>query len=184
MQKFQQGGQLDEDQQEFAAFLMKTLEAKDQADFENKMSQMSEDQVKELYKQYRTMKDGVAMHKLGAKIQYLQSLKGACPEGMEVEKFLAGGCVKCRKKAEAAKQDAVAAFKEACGGKTKRIKKGADGTAINKNDTIQSKGKAYSLGNTGNGKYPKLTNSQYSKLPLKDKNKIATKDAVRGRSAN
>jgi hypothetical protein len=35
--------------------------------------------------------------KLGSKLDYIGMLNGRCPEGYEVEKYLAGGCVKCKK---------------------------------------------------------------------------------------
>jgi hypothetical protein len=35
---------------------------------------------------------------MGAKLNYINQLRGKCPEGYEVEKFMAGGCVKCQKK--------------------------------------------------------------------------------------
>lgn len=58
------------------------------------------------------------------KLDYILSLNGRCPEGMEVEKFLAGGCVKCAKKAAA---KAIMS----CGGKAKkRITKAQDGKPL------------------------------------------------------
>lgn len=52
--------------------------------------------------------------KYGAKLNYIKQLKGICPEGFEMAYFKAGGkvCSKC-----------VRAQKEACGGKTKKMKK-------------------------------------------------------------
>lgn len=50
-----------------------------------------------------------------SKLAYIQSLLGKCPAGYEIEKYMAGGCVKCRK------QEAKLL---SCGGKPKkRIKK-------------------------------------------------------------
>lgn len=75
----------------------------------------------------------ISFAKLGAKLNYIQSLRGTCPEGYEVEKFMAGGCVKCRKKA-AEGTKVVDIFKEKCGGKAKKRitkKKNMGGTVSN-----------------------------------------------------
>lgn len=36
--------------------------------------------------------------KLGAKLNYINSLRGKCPEGYTIESYKAGGCVKCKRK--------------------------------------------------------------------------------------
>lgn len=133
---FQQGGQMNEEQKAFTAYLIKVLNPKDAADFENKVAQLSENELKEFYKQYKAMEGNqISMAKLGAKLSYVQTLRGECPEGYEVEKYMAGGCVKCKKKAEGAK--VVDIFKDKCGGKAKkRVKKGQKGQQFTKNDTI------------------------------------------------
>lgn len=133
---FQQGGQMNEEQKAFTAYLIKVLNPKDAADFENKIAQLSENELKEFYKQYKAMEGNqISMAKLGAKLSYVQTLRGECPEGYEVEKYMAGGCVKCKKKAEGAK--VVDIFKDKCGGKAKkRVKKGQKGQQFTKNDTI------------------------------------------------
>ena len=121
---FQQGGQMNDEQKAFTAYLIKVLNPKDAANFENKVAQLSESDLKEFYKQYKAMEGNqISMAKLGAKLSYVQTLRGECPEGYEVEKYMAGGCVKCKKKAEGAK--VVDIFKDKCGGKAKkRVKKG------------------------------------------------------------
>ena len=121
--KFQEGGQMNAEQEAFSAYLIKLFNPKNKEEFEDKVSQLSEGDMKELYKQYKSMENNqISMAKLGAKIDYLKTLRGECPEGYEVEKFLSGGCVKCRKKAEMA-------FKDKCGAKMKkRIKKNMGGT--------------------------------------------------------
>ena len=131
---FQQGGQMNEEQKAFTAYLIKVLNPKDAADFENKVAQLSENELKEFYKQYKAMEGNqISMAKLGAKLSYVQTLRGECPEGYEVEKYMAGGCVKCKKKAEGAK--VVDIFKDKCGGKAKkRVKKDQKGAVVNKAD--------------------------------------------------
>ena len=48
---FQQGGQMNEEQKAFTAYLIKVLNPKDAADYENKVAQLSENELKEFYKQ-------------------------------------------------------------------------------------------------------------------------------------
>lgn len=131
---FQQEGQMNEEQKAFTAYLIKVLNPKDQKEFENKIAQLSEDDLKEYYKQFKTMEGNqISFAKLGAKLNYIQSLRGQCPEGYEVEKFMAGGCVKCRKKAQEGTK-VVDIFKEKCGGKAKKRitkKKNMGGTVSN-----------------------------------------------------
>ena len=57
----------------------------------------------------------VAQHKMGAKIKYLNTLKGKCPEGKEIVQSK-NGCKVCRKKKEFV-------AKEKCGAKMKPSKK-------------------------------------------------------------
>ena len=77
--------------------------------------------------------DTVSYAKLGTKIKNISRLNGHCPEGYEVEKYLAGGCVKCRKgkqletmvinsKKRFSKKENDGDFLK-CGGKKARIKK-------------------------------------------------------------
>jgi uncharacterized Zn finger protein (UPF0148 family) len=81
---------------------------------------------------------------LGAKLNYINKLKGNCPEGEELVYMKKGGrmCPVCQKKAEKAedgkklqKKNVVSDFKD----KRKQI---------NPNDTVHVKGKAYSLTNS------------------------------------
>lgn len=83
------------------------------------------------------------MAKQGAKLNYIQKLRGICPEGYEMKFFKQGGqiCKKCVQKAkmqdggEVAPENPVDAFrcgrkmkKKACGGS---VKKNQQGSAIN-----------------------------------------------------
>lgn len=71
--------------------------------------------------------EGITFAKMGAKLDYLQRLNGKCPEGYEIEKHMAGGCVKCRKKLLK-----NTPLMDKCGGKVKkRIKKAEDGLYVN-----------------------------------------------------
>lgn len=179
---FQQGGQMNEEQKAFTAYLIKVLNPKDAADFENKVAQLSENELKEFYKQYKAMKGNqISMAKLGAKLSYVQTLRGECPEGYEVEKYMAGGCVKCKKKAEGAK--VVDIFKDKCGGKAKkRVKKDQKGAVVNKADTVHTNKGVYNVSNK-KLPYKKMTPADYRKLSDKDKVKVDMKDQANGRGA-
>lgn len=177
---FQQGGQMNEEQQVFTAYLIKVLNPKDAADFENKVAQLSENDLKEFYKQYKAMEGNqISMAKLGAKLSYVQTLRGECPEGYEVEKYMAGGCVKCKKKAEGAK--VVDIFKDKCGGKAKkRVKKDQKGATVNKADTVHTSKGVYNVSNK-KLPYKKMTPADYKKLPHNEKVKVDLKDQENGR---
>lgn len=180
---FQQGGQMNEEQKAFTAYLIKVLNPKDAADFENKVAQLSENELKEFYKQYKAMEGNqISMAKLGAKLSYVQTLRGECPEGYEVEKYMAGGCVKCKKKAEGAK--VVDIFKDKCGGKAKkRVKKDQKGAVVNKADTVHTSKGIYNVSNK-KLPYKKMTPADYRKLSDKDKVKVDMKDQANGKSAS
>lgn len=177
---FQQGGQMNEEQKAFTAYLIKVLNPKDAADFENKIAQLSENELKEFYKQYKAMEGNqISMAKLGAKLSYVQTLRGECPEGYEVEKYMAGGCVKCKKKAEGAK--VVDIFKDKCGGKAKkRVKKDQKGAVVNKADTVHTSKGIYNVSNK-KLPYKKMTPADYKKLPHNEKVKVDLKDQENGR---
>lgn len=110
--------QVDAEQQAFTAYLIKVLNPSNQEDFEAKISRLSEDELKSYYKQFKTMETNkISFAKLGSKLDYIKSLRGECPEGYEIEKYMAGGCVKCRKKSQETVTDI---FKDKCGGKAKK----------------------------------------------------------------
>lgn len=177
---FQQGGQMNDEQKAFTAYLIKVLNPKDEADFENKVAQLSENDLREFYKQYKAMEGNqISMAKLGAKLSYVQTLRGECPEGYEVEKYMAGGCVKCKKKAEGAK--VVDIFKDKCGGKAKkRVKKDQKGAVVNKADTVHTSKGIYNVSNK-KLPYKKMTPADYKKLPHNEKVKVDLKDQENGR---
>lgn len=82
--------------------------------FEQALQMLGEDGISLIYQQYQKnpqdvesiaslsaqilqQKQQTQMARMGAQLNYVNSLRGKCPEGYEVEKFLAGGCVKCAK---------------------------------------------------------------------------------------
>lgn len=85
--------------------------------FEQALQALGEDGVSLIYQQYQKdpqdvksiaslsaqiiqQKQQTKMARMGAQLNYVNFLRGKCPEGYEVEKFLDGGCVKCQKKSE------------------------------------------------------------------------------------
>lgn len=183
--KFQQGGQ--DDQELFSAYLIKLFKPKSQQEFEDTISKLSEREINEIYKQYKSMENNqTIMAKMGAKINYISRLQGKCPEGYEVERFMAGGCVKCRRKAMAEGSKAMDVFKDKCGGKAKRrIKKSENGDkiAVNKTDTVHTSKGIYNVSNK-KLPYKKMSKADYKGLPLKDKMKVDMKDQANGRGAS
>lgn len=183
--KLQQGGQVDKDEELFAAYLIKLFKPKSQQEFEDTVSKLSEQQISELYKQYKSMENNqTLMAKIGAKINYISRLQGKCPEGYEVEKFMAGGCVKCKKKAMEAGGKSMDIFKDKCGGTAKkRIKKSENGNkiAVNKTDTVHTSKGVYNVSNK-KLPYKKLSKTDYKNLPFEDKKKVDMKDQANGRA--
>lgn len=84
--------------------------------------------------------------KNGSKLNYIGRLNGHCPEGYEIDKYLLGGCVKCRKGKALSIQEQLANLKfqaqprfSKCGAKIKKAeidkcggkaKKHADGSRL------------------------------------------------------
>lgn len=76
--EFQGGGKMDDEQKRFTAFLVHVLEPTSQEDFEQKINSLTDDDLKELYKQFKIKDEGIdqALYaKAGAKLQYLKRLK-------------------------------------------------------------------------------------------------------------
>ena len=135
----------------FSAYLISLFKPKDSKEFDNIIAKLSENEISDLYKQFKTM-EGITFAKMGAKLDYLQRLNGKCPEGYEIEKYMAGGCVKCRKKLLK-----NTPLMEMCGGKVKKriSKKELGGTA----DADQMSNE----GNYGIAKNNKKTNIKFGK---------------------
>lgn len=109
----------------FSAYLISLFKPKDAKEFDNTIAKLSPKEINDLYKQFKTM-EGITFARMGAKLDYLQRLNGKCPEGYEIEKYMAGGCVKCKKKLLK-----NTPLMDKCGGKVKkRIKKAEDGATF------------------------------------------------------
>ena len=148
-----------DDKKEFVQVLAAVMGVQDQGELEQGIKALGEDGLKTMYETYKQVKDmgeegfkqlkstyseimtnketnneieaqKTISSKLGAKLNYIKQLRGECPEGYEIEKYLAGGCVACRKKMKEG-ASVVERFKsEKCGGKMKKTKKAQTGAPI------------------------------------------------------
>ena len=155
--KHQQGGTMgnqEELQKAFMAFLIEDaaaqgMQIQSEQDLQAYAQQLGEEGLKAKYQEFMQKMQGGVKAALGAKLNYINKLKGNCPEGEELVYMKRGGrmCPVCQKKAEKAedgkklqKKNAVSDFKE------KRKK-------INPNDTVNTKFGPRDL--NGKTKYPK-----------------------------
>lgn len=137
--KFQQGGKLDEKQKAFVAYLIEISGAKSESELNDYIQNLGEDGLQEQYKQFEQLMiqgtEQVPAAARGAKLNYIKSLRGQCPDGFEMSYFKKGGiiCSKCIKKAQAQRATPKAengtkvvndfkAEMEKCGGKMKKKK--------------------------------------------------------------
>lgn len=141
-----------DDKKEFVQVLAAVMGVQDQSELEQGIKALGEDGLKAMYETYKQVKDmgeeglkqlkstyskimesKTTYAKLGAKLNYIKQLRGECPEGYEIEKYLAGGCVACRKKMKEG-ASVVERFKsEKCGGKMKKkVAKAGRGSRITK----------------------------------------------------
>lgn len=120
-------------QQAFIQFLAEKTGAKNQQELEAVIQQLGEDGLKQAYQEFiQTMQQQQAQKaQFGAKLNYIKSLRGQCPEGYEVEYFKSGGnlCKKCMKKQVMqdggnVTKDPIDEFK--CGRKMKKKAEGGD----------------------------------------------------------
>ena len=131
--KKQQGGQLNMNEQElqqaFIQFLAQKTGAKTQQELEQVIQQLGEDGLKKAYAEFMQMmqQQQVQAAKFGAKLNYIRSLRGQCPDGYELQYYKSGGqlCKKCIRKqmmqeGEDVPQNPVDQFK--CGRKIKKKK--------------------------------------------------------------
>ena len=131
--KFQQGGQLNMNEQElqqaFIQFLAQKTGAKTQQELEAAIQQLGEEGLKQAYAEFMQLiqQQQVQAAKFGAKINYIKKLRGQCPDGYELQYYKSGGqlCKKCMKKQVMqdggnVPQDPIDQFK--CGRKMKKKK--------------------------------------------------------------
>ena len=138
-------------QQAFIQVLAQKTGAKTQQELEAAIQQMGEEGLKQAYAEFMQLlqQQQVQAAKFGAKLNYIKSLKGQCPEGYEISYYKVGGtiCKKCMKKVQETShsKDPVEEFKcgrkmqrggdvtyDKCGGKTKKkTKKKEEGGELN-----------------------------------------------------
>ena len=157
---YQYGGQLNMNEQQlqqaFIQFLAQKIGAKNQQELEAAIQQLGEEGLKQVYAEFMQMmqQQQVQAAKFGAKLNYIKSLRGQCPEGYEISYYKVGGtlCKKCMKKQQEMKdggqvpKNPIDEFKcgrkmkkaqggavdfEKCGGKTKKTKKKEEGGELN-----------------------------------------------------
>lgn len=107
---YQQGGKMEKQelQKLFTAFLIQQSGAKTEQELTDFIQTLGEDGVKSMYRKFiQSMQTGTQSAKNGAKLNYIKSLRGKCPEGYELGFFKEGGkvCAKCIAKQE--KQGAI-----------------------------------------------------------------------------
>lgn len=102
--KFQQGGQINMNEQQqmqqaFLQYLAQQTGAQSQEELEQVIQQMGEDGLKQAYQQFlqEMQQQQVQAAKFGAKLAYINRLKGKCPEGTQTEYYQKGGkvCKRC-----------------------------------------------------------------------------------------
>lgn len=100
---YQQGGKLEDPQKAFVAYLIQVSGAQSEQELNDFIQSLGEDGLKQQYQQFiQTMQNGTQSAKNGAKLNYIKSLRGVCPEGFELGYFKEGGqiCAKCVEKRE------------------------------------------------------------------------------------
>lgn len=101
--KLQQGGKLEDSQKAFVAYLIQVSGAQSEQELNDFIQSLGEEGLKQQYQQFvQTMQNGTQSAKKGAKLNYIKSLRGVCPEGFELGYFKEGGqiCAKCVEKRE------------------------------------------------------------------------------------
>ncbi len=98
-------------QQAFVLWCGQKLGVKSQDELNAALEKLGKEGVSKLYEQFNEevwpeLSQQIQSAKNGAKLDYISYLNGKCPEGYEVEKFLAGGkpCMRCKKMEAALKK--------------------------------------------------------------------------------
>lgn len=139
---YQQGGKLGDLQKEFVAYLIQVSGSQSEQDLNDFIQSLGEEGLKQQYQQFmQTMQNGTPSAKNGAKLNYIRSLRGVCPEGYELGYFKEGGqiCPKCMKKRE--KMGAIP-FKPIQGEKGTKVVQDFKKDLKNKKDKISISKKA------------------------------------------
>lgn len=90
-------------QQAFIQFLAQKLGVQSEEELEAAIQQMGEEGLQQAYAEFMQMmqQQQVQAAKFGAKLNYIKSLRGICPDGYEAHYFKSGGslvkkCTKCQ----------------------------------------------------------------------------------------
>lgn len=160
-------------QKMFIQYLQQKSGAQTQQEFEAYIQQLGEEGLQQEYAQFMQLlqQQQVASRKFGGMLNYINKLRGNCPEGYEMQFFKRGGqiCKKCIQKVKMedggkTPQNPIDAFR--CG---RKMKKKACGGSVEK-DKCGSKMKKKENGgyiNTPEGKaaaMKKLAQSNYNAL--------------------
>lgn len=125
--------------QAFMQYLQQKSGAKNQQELEAYIQQLGEEGLKKEYAEFMQLmqQQQVQAAKFGAKLNYINTLRGNCPEGYTMQFYKKGGtlCKKCMKKvqAEETPKNPVDAFR--CG---RKMKKAACGMSVKKKDLIKA----------------------------------------------
>lgn len=154
----QQGGKLDEKQKAFVAYLIEVSGAQSEDELNQFIQELGEEGLQEQYQNFEQSMQGseqVSVAANGAKLNYIKTLRGQCPEGFEMSYFKKGGviCSKCMKKADAQKANPEKAAKgtkvvndfkvemDKCGSKMKKkVSKKQEGGKTPKTDKYPNEG--------------------------------------------
>lgn len=140
-------------EQGFISWLSEILKVNEPDQLDLEIKRLGKDKLDELANQFnkeiwpimaqQLKNTSIKSAKVGSKLDYITRLNGGCPEGYEVERFMAGGkpCSRCKKKStvqmkKGSLMDSIKSEIESnkCGGKMKRRKKMQEGGKYNEGE--------------------------------------------------
>lgn len=123
-------------QQAFLQFLAQKTGAKTREELAAVIKQLGDEGIKQAYAEFMQLmqQQQVQAAKFGAKLNYIKSLRGQCPEGYEVAYYQKGGhickvCQKAKQEEVNTSNDPISQFK--CGRKMNKKKKCEEGGELN-----------------------------------------------------
>lgn len=139
----EKGGKLEDKQKAFVAYLIQASGVDSEDELNDYIQDLGQEGLQKELEKFEELMTQVPAAAKGAKLNYIKSLRGQCPDGFEMQYFKKGGvmCSQCIKKAQAQKatkaekgtkvvQDFKADMKK-CGGKMKgKMKKKEDGGKV------------------------------------------------------
>lgn len=140
-------------EQGFISWLSEILKVNEPDQLDLEIKRLGKDKLDELANQFnkeiwpimaqQLENTSVKSAKAGSKLDYITRLNGGCPDGYEVERFMAGGkpCSRCKKKStvqmkKGSLMDSIKSEIESnkCGGKMKKKKKMQEGGKYNEGE--------------------------------------------------